>query len=80
MARFKPGKTINSFDELDLLISAGRWLCLRGRPVHPRFIDQMSFETIRKFMVGGSLRIAEETEENDHPITKQRRALLIEVK
>lgn len=64
--KFKPGKTIDSFDELDVLINRGQWLMLRDKPVHPRVIDQMSFETIRKFIIGERLRIAEKTDEAIH--------------
>ena len=47
MARkYRKGHTIYSLDELYYHLEAGRWVFFRERPVHPGFIDHMTFGTV----------------------------------
>lgn len=60
MRRFKPGKTVNGFEELDDAINYGEWFMLDGRPLHPKFVEGMTFRKLRELMADKRLVYAEE--------------------
>lgn len=56
--KFRQGRIIRTMDELGLYLNAGRWIYWRHKPLHPTFINCMTFGTIRGAIKAKILRLA----------------------
>lgn len=55
--KFRPGLPLGIV-RLVMKLNRGEWVYLRGRPIHPNFMINMSVITLRIFCRGGAIREA----------------------
>ena len=58
--KYKKGETIHMLDLLFGELTAGRWVYYRDRPLHPGFIQNMTFNTVLGGLRAGNFAIAKE--------------------
>ena len=57
--QYRKGEVITTLDRLYGVLTAGRWIMLREKPVHPRVVLCMTLQTVMVFLGRGLLSVAE---------------------
>ena len=58
--KYLRGAIIYSLDELYYQLKAGRWVFYKGRPKHPGFIKNMTFQTVSQGIEARVFNLAKE--------------------